>query len=371
MSRGSRHRLLLVTCLAAACLAVARADETDGFRIEPTGTLRLPVEVETDAGDRRPLTGLSGLAWLGNRDWVAAVDNSDQLATFALTLDADGGPQAVTDIALRRLPAHHDYEDVAVWPPRLARAGDTAGSAATRPPAGPWLLVCEEDTPALRLVALADCRELAVIPTPDAFRLRRVNRGFEAVAIDPAGESIWTATEEALPADGPAATADGGTVVRLTQIAVTDTAFRSGRDRQFAYGVDPPHAAVRTFAGHPLSGVVALVAVARGRLLVMERSFVAGLPPFENRIYLVDTASAPDIALVQSRLAERPPATRLAKRLLWKGSLGVNLEGLALGPPLAAGQRSLVAIADNGGTEAATLLAAFRLTRPPAPATSP
>jgi len=329
-------------CLLLQALVPCTAADT--IRIEQADTLRLPAEVETAPGTTAPLTGLSGLAWLGDDRWVAAVDNSDQLATFTLELGPDGKPLEVAAPAMRRLAAHHDYEDVAVCPQGL--------------------LLCEEDTPAIRIVAAAESRELGSLPLPPQLRVCRGNRGLEALAFDPAGGCVWTATEEAVPADGPAATATGGTVVRLTRIALPGGGGVAPPSRQFAYEVDPPHAAVPTIRGAPLSGVVALVALPDERLLVLERSFVAGLPPFENRIYLVDTRDAPDVAGVMKDLSARPPASRLSKRLLWKGSLGVNLEGLALGPMLASGTRTLVAIADNGGTNTPTLLVTFRLTSP-------
>lgn len=352
MSRG--FAVVLLTLLVH--LPATLAEDPAEFRLEQAGTLRLPPDVEQSPGTTVPLTGLSGLAWLGDDRWVAAIDNSDQLAVFRLTLGPDGEPTAVSDVALRPLQAHHDYEDVAVCPPQVE-----AALAAGSPAPSPWLLLCEEDTPAIRVVALADGRELGGVAIPDALRSRRPNRGLESVAIDPVGHCIWTATEEALPGDGPAATDGGGTVVRLTRILITKPQGSAPGTRQFVYAVDPPHPAMRAATDHSLSGLVALVALGHERLLVLERSFTAGLPPFESRVYLVDARTAPDVAGVAGGLAARPAAIRVAKTLLWKGALGANLEGLALGPPLAAGQRALVAVADNGSTNVPTLLATFRL----------
>jgi len=368
------------TTMSRACLPVVLltltfrlpptlAGET-AFRLEQAGTLRLPADVDTSAGTTAPLTGLSGLAWLGDDRWVAAIDNSDQLAIFRLTLGPDGEPISASDVTLRPLQARHDYEDVAVCPPQLETV--LAAAVAAQPPAPPppWLLLCEEDTPAIRVVALADGRELGCVAIPVAFQSRRPNRGLEAVTIDAAAGCVWTATEEALPADGPAAAETGGTAVRLTRIPITKMQGSVPAVRQFAYAVDPPHPAMRAGTGDSLSGVVAIVAVGNEGLLVLERSFTAGLPPFENRIYLVDTRGAPDVARVAGGLAARPAASRVAKQLLWKAAVGANLEGLAVGPPLADGRRGFVAIADNGGTNVPTLLVTFRLTSP-WPLTSP
>jgi len=359
MSRGLAAVLLTLTLHLPPTLA-----EEAAFRLEQAGTLRLPADVETGDGTTAPLTGLSGLAWLGADRWVAVIDNSDRLATFRLAFGPDGAPTAVTDVALRPLQARHDYEDVAVCPPQLEAA--LAATAGAQPPAPPppWLLLCEEDTPALRVVALADGRELGRVGIPAALQSRRPNRGLEAVTIDAEAGCAWTATEEALPVDGPAATETGGTVVRLTRIPITKVQHSAPAARQFAYAVDPPHPAMRAGAGGSLSGVVAIVALGSERLLVLERSFTAGLPPFESRIYLVESRGAPDVGGVAGGLAARPAASRVAKQLLWKQSLGANLEGLAVGPPLAHGRRAVVAVADNGGTNVPTLLVTFRLTNP-------
>ena len=345
---GSGWRLIEALTTGIVCMLMHAASlpwsVADDIRIEQAGTLRLPAETETAPGRPAPLNGLSGLAWLGDDRWVAAVDNSDQLATFTLALGPEGEPRKVASLAMRQLAAHHDYEDIAVCPQGL--------------------LLCEEDTPAIRLITAADGRELGNLTLPAQLRSCRANRGLEAITFDPSGSCIWTATEEAVPADGPTVTATAGTVVRLARLALPGSGTAAQPSRQFAYAVDPPHAAVQALPGEPLSGVVALVALRDERLLVLERSFVAGLPPFENRIYLVDTRAAPDVAGVTKDLASRPAASRLTKQLLWRGSLGVNLEGLALGPPLASGARVLVAIADNGGTNVPTLLVTYRLTSP-------
>jgi hypothetical protein len=132
---------------------------------------------------------------------------------------------------------------------------------------------------------------------------------------------------------------------------------------QFAYRVDPPHRYVPVGSAAPLSGVVAIAARDDGRLLVLERSAAFGVPPFENRIYLADTAAALDVSLVQRDLAARQGGA-VTKRLVWRGGLGCNLEGLAVGPDLPAGGTALVAIADGGERGVPGRIVAFRLTSP-------
>jgi hypothetical protein len=224
---------------------------------------------------------------------------------------------------------------------------------------------------------------VGALDLPENLSTRRPNRGLESLAIEPDGRSVWTANEEALPADGPPAAAGGGTVVRLTRLLLpgdgkvaTDRAEPArGGDAsaalafQAAYRVDPVHAFVRVFAGQPLSGLAALVALGNGRLLALERSGAPGLPPFASRIYQIDAGAAVDVSAVAGDLAARQ-GVAVDKRLLWTDSLGINLEGLCLGPLLADGNRGLLAIADNGGIGTPNQLVGLALVTP-APAIRP
>lgn len=355
-----------VVCWAMACSAgcadaAQPAGDAGDVRIEFAGTIRFPDEARAADGTVVTVTGLSGVTWLEDDRWAAAVDNSDQIVTFTVELAADATPAAVRDVRVTRLSARHDYEDIAVWP---AGADGPLAAQPRQRPGGPlpWLLVCEEDTPAIHRVAVADGRLAGLIPIPEVCAGRRINRGLESLCVDPDGACIWTANEEALSADGPAAAPGGGTVVRLIRLPLPGHGSARPPSPQFAYAVDPPHAAVTLVAGRPLSGVVAIVALGGGRLLVLERSAVMGLPPFENRIYLVDTTAAEDVSTIGRDLAARS-ASHLTKRLLWKGGLGCNFEGLGIGPPRAAAT-ALVAISDNGGLSAPAQLAGFRLFQP-------
>jgi len=289
------------------------------------------------------------------------------------------------------LSLRHDYEDVAPCPMAVVRSlrrdrqqaaprgmADQDGQEAE-----PFVLVCEEDTPAVRAFSLADGSMVGAVGLPENLLTRRPNRGLESLAIEPDDRFLWTANEEALPSDGPPAAAGGGTVVRLTRLTLEGDTVMAGKgsepDRsgetsvaaafQAAYRVDPVHSFVRVFAGEPLSGLVALVALGKGHLLALERSGAPGLPPFASRIYSIDAGAAVDVSAVAEDLATRQGVT-VEKRLLWTDSLGINLEGLCLGPLLADGNRGLIAIADNGGIGTPNQLVGLALVTP-APAIRP
>ncbi len=305
------------------------APDAPPWKIEHRGAIRLPDDAVDAKGARVAITGLSGITWLGADRYAAVMDNSDCLLRFALEFAPDGRPIKVKDPSVVKLAEAHDYED-------LAPCGDGRGER---------LFVCEEDTPAIRVVSLDGGGVVDGVQLPPIFRSRRANRGLESLAIDPDGRHLWTANEEALPADGPPPTADEGTVVRIVRLPV-GPGPSSGF--QAAYRVDPPHRFARIRSGDALSGVSALVAVGSGRLLVLERSGGPGLPPFVSRIYLVDTRGATDVSACERDLSKRADCF-LPKRLLWSGAIGVNLEGMCLGPKLGPRRRAIVGIADNGG----------------------
>ena len=376
-------RVVSRALLAAAILwwsEVSPAAAEEGApRIVFQAALPLPNRADDADGNSVEITGLSGVAWLGADRYVAVMDNSQYLLLFRLLLTQTGKPLAVDSFRIVTLSQQHDYEDLVPCPAAVVR-GIRRDRGVRPDDNGPereeCVLVCEEDTPAVRAFSLADGKMLGAIPLPGNLLTRRGNRGLESLAIEPDGRFLWTANEEALPADGPPAAVGSGTVVRLTRLPLPAEDSRPRADTaaapvafQAAYRVDPPHSFVRVFAGQPLSGLSALVALGNGRLLALERSGAPGLPPFASRIYLVEAGAAVDVSAVERDLAAREEAAA-RKRLLWTDSLGINLEGLCLGPRLADGNRCLVAIADNGGIGTPNQLVGLSLATP-APAVKP
>lgn len=322
-------------------------------RIDVAGTIRLPDTADVADGTTVAVDGVSGLTWLGDDRWAAVMDTGAAFVTFALDLGADGAPRAIRDVRAVRFAARHDYEDVAPCP--------TAVTRRFAPAAGRCLLVCEEDTPAIRVVDGAGAL-VGSVTIPAVLASRRENRGLEALCLAADDGAVWTANEEAIAVDGPPPARDVGTVVRLVEVPLGEAAAPP-RGRQIAYAVDPPHACVAVGPSDVYSGVVALATLPDGRLLVLERSAARCLPPFENRLYVVDPAAAIDVADVARDLAARP-AVHAAKHLVWRGSLGCNLEGLSIGPPLTAGGTALVAVADAGGLGTAGQIVVLRMGPP-------
>lgn len=378
MVRPRRHAL--VSACRAFCAAVAAsllgglcnvhaAPAVAPAKVSWRGSLTLPATAADTAGNTVTVTGLSGIAWLGGDRYVAVMDNSRHVLLFRLTLSQTGKPLAVDGLQAVRLSQRHDFEDIVPCPPQVAAAIERERHGG-RIPSGnrdeQAILLAEEDTPAVRAFSLADGRMMGAVAVPDNLLTRRPNRGLESLAVEPDGRFLWTANEEPLPADGLPNDAAAPGVVRLTRLPLPMADMAAAPALQLAYPVDPPHGFVRVFAGQPLSGLVALVALGNGRLLALERSGAPGLPPFASRVYAVDVAGGKDVSQVEGELAGRPEV-RLEKRLLWGDALGVNLEGLCLGPWLADGDRALVAVADNGGLGTPNQLVGLALETPGVP----
>jgi len=342
------------------------------FRIIQRGVATLPQTVTDRDGREVPITGLSGITWLGDDRYAAIMDNSDKLLLFTLPVGPDGKPGQPFDLEVVTLAERHDYEDVAVCPQPLQERIVARQLRNGLPDPGRCLLVAEEDTPAIRAVSLRTGALLGVIPIPEIFSTRRLNRGLESLDIDPDGSHIWTANEEALPADGPAASDGSGTLVRLARIAIPEPGQQErGEPLQLHYAVDAPHGFLGVFPDDPLSGVVAIAGLGDGQLLVLERSGCPGLPPFENRIYLVDTAKGHGMSDVENEGGDEQAAEPIPKTVLWKDQLGCNVEGLCVGKTLRQGNRAVLGIADNNGIGMPNQIIGFTLEKAPSGISAP
>jgi hypothetical protein len=262
---------------------------------------------------------LSGITHAGGNRFYAVSDNGGRLFPLRIEIDpASGRITAALPDPPRKLAGGIDLEGIALL-------------------ADDRVVVCDEIGPALREHRLADGGLIRSLPVPVIFRRSRNNLGLESLSAG--GDGLWIANEEALRVDGPPPTAEAGSRVRLQHLDLAGTPTG-----QWAYVTDP-------YPGAPLfgrahSGVSDLLALPGGELLVLERAFSSH--GFRSRIYQVDFASATQTGSIE-RL-EAAAVTPVAKRLLWdSGAFSANFEGLTLGPRLAAGDRSLLLVADESG----------------------
>lgn len=185
------------------------------------------------------------------------------------------------------------------------------------------------------------------LPTADHSSGIRFNLAFESAGVPPNGRFFFTATENALFQDGPAATVANGSPSRILRYNLQTGSL----DREYLYETDPifqPPVPPTNFA---VNGIVELLPFNNELMLSMERSFSVGVPGTGNEIKLYSVAlpgatnlqGLPSLAGLDVRPAQ--------KTLLFDlGSLGIpldNVEGMTLGPKLPDGRQSLVMVSDN------------------------
>ncbi|WP_426075030.1 esterase-like activity of phytase family protein [Janthinobacterium sp. DSP2-3-3] len=213
-----------------------------------------------------------------------------------------------------------------------------------------------------------DGRYLVTLPTPAMFKVSkeeigsRNNMSFEALSFSSDGKSLWLGMEAALYQDGPLATPDHGSVVRITRLD------RAGKVlRQYAYAIEP--VASRPAPGREAdNGVSEILAVNDHQLLVVERAGVEhadGVYTNHVRIYAMETEGATDIQSIAA-LAGAAYVPARKRLLLDLEKIGLeridNIEGISWGPRLENGHRSLVMISDdNFNAQQVTQILAFEV----------
>jgi len=182
----------------------------------------------------------------------------------------------------------------------------------------------------------------------------RDNLGFESLTALPDGKSLVAATENALEADGPAASLTEASPARVLALNLAPM----GAGPEYVYVVDPipqPPVPVGAFADN---GLVELEALdGHGTFLAMERSFAVGVG---NTIKLFETSTqgATDVSGLEVLGASgtyEPMSKRLVADL--ETDLGIdpdNVEGMRFGPRLPDGRHVLLLVSDNNFNPAQT-----------------
>jgi hypothetical protein len=207
--------------------------------------------------------------------------------------------------------------------------------------------------PFIKEFPLASGKAIKTLPIPNKFlpdkngkQGIRNNLGFEGLTITPNNRYLFTATENALIQDGPAAQPDIGSPCRILQYNLQT----NQPEKEFLYQTEPI-SAFFNLTGRFASGLPDLVALDnQGHFLSIERSF-AGLG-FNVSLFQVSLEDADDIQNIDSLLAVDSPSIKpVQKKLLFDlSTLDValdNIEGLTLGPSLPNGQKALILVSDN------------------------
>ncbi|MFT3686824.1 MAG: esterase-like activity of phytase family protein [Phycisphaerales bacterium] len=317
----------MLAVIAAA--SAVRGDVTLTYR----NNLELPGTVTDQSGQSMTVTGLSGLTALADGRFAAVMDNSNKVLLFRPVFGADGSLTGVIDATGLTLSQTRDFEDIALLPGTNSAMLSDEGTVAP-----------------LSVVDLAT-GVVSVGPTvPAVFANVRPNFGLESLTISPDGLTLWTCNEEALSVDGPQSTPTTGSRVRLQRFSRPSASGTGGfsPSGQWCYLTQSMHGSSAVQGAR--SGVSALVALPGGGLLAMERSFAIASPPFLTRIYSVSTAGATDTTAMPA--LQSVTLTLCTKSPKYSGGL-YNVEGLALGPAVPAGEgvpagrRVLLAITDD------------------------
>jgi 3-phytase len=188
------------------------------------------------------------------------------------------------------------------------------------------------------------------LPVPQPFLVAagngvRPNLGFESAGV--LGHHLFTATENALLQDGPAATRAGGSPVRILRYDLR----KDRLEKQWVYVTDPVAEPPVPETAFSVNGVVELLPLDDDTLIAMERSFSVGAPGTGNtiKLYRVELRGATNVNGVASLAGTHYQPARKTL-LLDLDDLGIpldNVEGLTFGPRLHHGRRSLVLVSDN------------------------
>jgi hypothetical protein len=319
-----------------------------GEQIIPTGTMFEGTQVG----------GLSSIAYDAGRDvfYVLSDDPSqfNPARFYTLELDVSDGALDPGDVDVVAVTTLRDRSGQTFAPFSL----DPEGLALTK---DDELVVTSEGIanqlidPFIARFGL-DGRQLDDLPVPAAFlpnssqtRGVRQNLGFESAETAPNGRFLFVGAEGALVQDGPAASLTTGSPARLLRYNL-----HTGRlDRQHLYWTDPiaePPVPAGSFA---VNGLVELVSLNNQFFLAMERSFSVGAPGTGNtiKLYAIKLAGADDVNGIDSLAPTLDQIRPVEKTLVLDlDELGIpldNVEGMAFGPELPDGRRSLLLVSDN------------------------
>ena len=355
-------RIFVIALVVALVLAVAGSSyaqpAVDRIRdrqlsvasVEALGIVTFPTGYEfagTEVG------GLSGIAFDARRDVYYAISDDGAAPRFyTMAIDVsdgslDDGDVTFLDVTLLKQRGNVPYPPGTVDAESIVqrRSGplyiSSEGEIAASPPSNPFVNQYNL-TGSLT----------GILPLPEKFlpggaNSVRDNLSFEGLAATPNGEWLYTATENALEADGPVATLTESSPSRVLEYELD-----SGRPgREFVYVVSPIPKAPEPpdeFADNGLSELLALDN--RGTFVVMERSFAVGVG---NTIRLFETSiqGATDVSGME---VLGPPGSYepMSKELIadFEEDLGIspdNLEAMRFGPTLPDGRRLMIVLSDN------------------------
>ncbi|MFO0889136.1 MAG: esterase-like activity of phytase family protein [Isosphaeraceae bacterium] len=302
--------------------------------------------------------GLSGLAYdPSTGKFLAISDDRSQIGPARYyTLDInltgntlDASRVSFTGVTVLRDAAGATFAPLAIDAEGIARTAD-----------GRVFIASEGDRslgiqPFVNQFDAATGQQVSALPVPSKFLVGNPNSGvnnnrsFESLTITPSEKFLYTANEIALVQDGPDATATNGSPSRILQFDLA-TGLAA---KEFLYNVDPI-AIPQIGPGPTFTSLAELIALDDGHLLALERSLTSSAldAPFTIKLFEVSLDGATDISGIQSLKESGLDGIVAARKTLLMdlSSLNIpldNVEGMALGPTLANGNRSLILVSDD------------------------
>ncbi len=330
----------------ASASSIIKSIEFIGQATLPTGLIFQKTEVG----------GLSGITYdAKNNLYYAISDDRGQKATprfYTFTIDLSKGKLTNNDVIPVGVTNLLNTSNQP-FPPNTT---DTEGIAITNQDT---IFVSSEGdvdkliNPFIKEFALASGKTISTLPIPDKFlpdsqkqKGIRNNLAFESLTITPNQKFLFTATENALIQDGPAAKSGVGTSSRILEYNL----LTKQPEREFLYQTEPVTPLFNP-TGKFASGLPDLLALNnQGNFLSIERSFT-GLG-FTVFLFEISLENATDIHNFDSIAKVDPDKIKPVEKklLLDLRTLDVsldNIEGLTLGAKLPDGQPSLILISDN------------------------
>jgi hypothetical protein len=320
------------------------------------------------SGQDTTIGGLSGLAYDAKRGVYYAVsdDRGENQPPRYYTLEIDVGEGGIADVRIVGVTffdgdaatpgfqpferGDSDMEEIVLL------ADDTLLVSSERDRANsPWVRRFALDGTMLAEIAIPERFMPATEPGPDgrprATRGILPNEGFEGMTVTTAQDALFLVNEDALAQDGPGATSEHGSNVRILRLDLSGAEATPAAE--VVYPVEKVFAASTNPNTPSDNGVSAMLwvkdALPQYDLLLMERAFAAGVGNDVN-LYGVSLDGATDVRDLDA-LPEPFAGQPIKKTLLANvTSLGVkpdNLEAVALGPRLPNGRQSLLVMSDD------------------------
>lgn len=320
--RMTSFAFALAAHLIVGCGAQRRADKAHPLSTDTQVTLLTAVDLPFEDARTREL---SGIAWDAQRHILYAVSDTVPIVV-PLTPSADFSSWTLGEPFTVDVPDSWDGEG-------LVLSGDSFLIANER---GPFIYQID------RAGKLSSKVEL-----PEHFKTAIYNRSLESLSLTPDGRYLFTANESTLTNDGQQPTTSSGATIRIYRRELA-----TGAQHEFAYRTDPLFAAGAKGGD---MGVSDMLAISATDVLVMERSYVAGVGNWV-RIYRAQL-DGKDVLHVPALTLETP----VAKKQLFVdfatipeagmagqgGKVLPNYEGLSFGPRLPDGRRIIFVVSDN------------------------